>query len=74
MLNSDPSLALLLKCILYCTPLKVMAAQDEPQGTRIQLNVYDLTRGLAAQLSPAFLGKQRSKCFVLSRYFPILFA
>ena len=34
-----------------------MATPGGQESSKIQLNVYDLSRGLAAQLSPAFLGK-----------------
>ena len=33
------------------------AGMASTESSKIQLNVYDLSRGLAAQLSPAFLGK-----------------
>ena len=34
-----------------------MSATDGPESNVIQLHIYDLTRGLAAELSPVFLGK-----------------
>ena len=37
--------------------LEVMAATGGPENSVIKLHIYDLTGGLAAQLSQAFLGK-----------------
>lgn len=34
-----------------------MSATDGPESNVIQLHIYDLSRGLAAQLSPSLLGK-----------------
>ena len=33
-----------------------MAATDGPHSNVIQLHIYDLTRGLAAELSPSLIG------------------
>ena len=33
-------------------------------GAKVQLYVYDMSKGLAAQLSPIFLGKDWLDCFI----------
>lgn len=52
-------LVLLFKRFLYADPFHVME-----NGTEVKLYIYDLTKGLAQQLSQVMLGKYRSIRFI----------